>query len=50
MHHGVPELRGPAWWDPYRDWHRPRTRTGDPHRIHSDLTHAGAPPGRPSSG
>jgi hypothetical protein len=45
MRHGVPEIRGPAWWDPYRDWHRPRTRTGDPQRIHRDLTHAGTPPG-----
>ncbi|UJP09730.1 HNH endonuclease [Microbacterium sp. KUDC0406] len=21
MRHGVPEIRGPAWWDDHRDWH-----------------------------
>lgn len=42
---GVPEIRGPAWWDPYRDWHRPSTRNGDSQRIHDHLARAGAPPG-----
>ncbi|GAB3601630.1 HNH endonuclease signature motif containing protein [Microbacterium tumbae] len=22
---GVPEIRGPAWWDPHQHWHRPRS-------------------------
>ncbi|MFK4760897.1 DUF222 domain-containing protein, partial [Microbacterium sp. ZW T5_45] len=24
MHHGVPEIRGPGWWDPARRWRTPR--------------------------
>ncbi|WP_426181576.1 DUF222 domain-containing protein [Microbacterium sp. TWP3-1-2b2] len=28
MNHGVPEVRGPAWWDPHQSWHRTRS----PHR------------------
>ncbi|GAA4478583.1 hypothetical protein GCM10023171_02870 [Microbacterium panaciterrae] len=38
MHHGVPEIRGPHWWDPYRTWRKPRTR----HRTRTAL--AGALP------
>ena len=46
MRAGVPEIRGPAWWDPYGDWHRPRTRGGDPQRMRRILADALAPPGR----
>lgn len=28
MNRGVPEVRGPAWWDPHQHWHRTRS----PHR------------------
>lgn len=28
MRHGVPEIRGPGWWDPGGRWRRPRTRAG----------------------
>lgn len=28
MDRGVPEVRGPAWWDPHQHWHRARS----PHR------------------
>ncbi|WP_243233314.1 HNH endonuclease signature motif containing protein [Microbacterium sp. CIAB417] len=28
MNRGVPEVRGPAWWDPHQHWHRARS----PHR------------------
>jgi len=45
MNHGVPELRGPAWWDPHGEWHRPRTRGGDPQHTRRDLADALAPPG-----
>ncbi|MBS1907110.1 MAG: DUF222 domain-containing protein [Actinobacteria bacterium] len=45
MRGGVPEIRGPHWWDLYGAWHRPRTRGGDPGRIPHDLTHALGPPG-----
>ena len=45
MSRGVPEIRGPHWWDPYGAWHRPRTRGGDPHRIARILGDALAPPG-----
>ncbi|KJL33300.1 HNH endonuclease signature motif containing protein [Microbacterium azadirachtae] len=44
MHHGVPEIRGPHWWDPHRAWHRPRSRGGDPHRVRRILVDALAPP------
>lgn len=30
MNRGVPEVRGPAWWDPHQHWHRARS----PHRRH----------------
>ncbi|MFJ6532712.1 DUF222 domain-containing protein [Microbacterium sp. NPDC091662] len=26
MHHGVPHIRGPAWWDPARQWRTRRPR------------------------
>ncbi len=42
MHHGTPEIRGPAWWDPYARWHRPRIRPG----TRRTLTAALGPPGR----
>ena len=45
MNHGVPELRGPAWWDPHGEWHRPRTRGGDPQHTRRVLADALAPPG-----
>ena len=44
MRHGVPEIRGPHWWDPYRGWHRPRTRGGASRHTRTP-THALAPPG-----
>lgn len=25
MNEGVPEIRGPAWWDPHQHWHRTRS-------------------------
>ncbi|WP_188435659.1 HNH endonuclease signature motif containing protein [Microbacterium murale] len=25
MNHGVPEVRGPAWWDPHQHWHPTRS-------------------------
>ncbi|MGV2985770.1 DUF222 domain-containing protein [Microbacterium sp. AGC85] len=25
MNHGVPEVRGPAWWDPHQRWHPTRS-------------------------
>ncbi|WP_429459886.1 DUF222 domain-containing protein [Microbacterium sp. ZKA21] len=25
MNRGVPEVRGPAWWDPHQSWHRARS-------------------------
>ncbi|MFB8189852.1 DUF222 domain-containing protein [Microbacterium sp. NPDC055988] len=27
MHHGTPHVRGPAWWDPTRQWRTPRPPT-----------------------
>jgi hypothetical protein len=24
MHNGIPQVRGPAWWDPHRHWRMPR--------------------------
>ena len=45
MRGGVPEIRGPRWWDPTRTWYRPRTRGGDPGRIRRILADALAPPG-----
>ncbi|MFJ4165416.1 DUF222 domain-containing protein [Microbacterium sp. NPDC089698] len=44
MRHGVPEIRGPHWWDPYRGWHRPRTHHGTPRPTRTPA-HALAPPG-----
>ncbi|SDM20620.1 HNH endonuclease signature motif containing protein [Microbacterium azadirachtae] len=46
MRVGVPEIKGPHWWDPHGGWHRPRTRDGDPHRIRRELAAALAPPGQ----
>ncbi|MBS1908036.1 MAG: DUF222 domain-containing protein [Actinobacteria bacterium] len=45
MNGGVPELRGPHWWDPHSAWRRPRTHGGDPQSVRRDLARAGAPPG-----
>lgn len=45
MRRGVPELRGPAWWDSTRTWHRPRIRGGDSGRPRHVLAHALGPPG-----
>ncbi|PRB00104.1 hypothetical protein CQ044_19200 [Microbacterium sp. MYb64] len=45
MRHGVPEIRGPHWWDPYRSWHRPRTRGGPSRHIPRTLADALGPPG-----
>ncbi|OZB81941.1 HNH endonuclease signature motif containing protein [Microbacterium sp. 13-71-7] len=45
MRHGVPEIRGPAWWDRTRTWHRPRTRGGAPGAVRRLVTTALAPPG-----
>ncbi|MFJ4164937.1 DUF222 domain-containing protein [Microbacterium sp. NPDC089698] len=44
MRHGVPEIRGPHWWDPHRGWHRPRTHHGTPPPARTPA-HALAPPG-----
>ena len=41
MNHGTPEIRGPHWWDPSGDWHRPRTRL----RARRELAGALGPPG-----
>ncbi len=30
MNQGIPEVRGPAWWDPHQHWHRSRS----PHQRH----------------
>ena len=27
MHHGTPHIRGPAWWDPTRQWRTPQPAT-----------------------
>ncbi|WP_292723481.1 HNH endonuclease signature motif containing protein [Microbacterium sp. 13-71-7] len=43
MRHGVPEIRGPHWWDPHRGWHRPRTHHRPP--PHRTPAHPLAPPG-----
>ncbi|MGO4681422.1 DUF222 domain-containing protein [Microbacterium sp. 2MCAF23] len=45
MNAGVPEIRGPAWWDPHGTWHRPRIRGGDPQHVRRVLTDALGPPG-----
>ncbi|MBS1908047.1 MAG: DUF222 domain-containing protein [Actinobacteria bacterium] len=45
MRHGSPEIRGPAWWDPTRTWHRPRTRGGTPSTVRKHLADALGPPG-----
>lgn len=45
MRHGVPEIRGPAWWDRTRTWHRPRTHGGGPGTVRRLLATALAPPG-----
>ncbi|MBS1905810.1 MAG: DUF222 domain-containing protein [Actinobacteria bacterium] len=44
MRRGVPEIRGPHWWDPYGAWHRPRHRGGTPHDRNRALAGALAPP------
>ncbi|MBS1699694.1 MAG: DUF222 domain-containing protein [Actinobacteria bacterium] len=43
MRHGVPEIRGPHWWDPHRGWHRPRMH--NPDHARRLLADALAPPG-----
>ncbi|WP_251442912.1 HNH endonuclease signature motif containing protein [Microbacterium sp. USTB-Y] len=45
MRRGVPELRGPHWWDPARTWFRPRTRGGLTDALHRAPADALAPPG-----
>ncbi|PRB04318.1 HNH endonuclease signature motif containing protein [Microbacterium sp. MYb64] len=45
MRHGVPEIRGPAWWDGTRTWHRPRARGGAPGAVRRLLTMTLTPPG-----
>ena len=45
MSRGVPEIRGPHWWDPHGAWHRPRTRGGDPQHARRTLADALGPPG-----
>ncbi|GAA4480279.1 HNH endonuclease signature motif containing protein [Microbacterium panaciterrae] len=45
MRQGVPEIRGPHWWDPYARWHRPRTHAGAGHGARRMLADALAPPG-----
>ncbi|WP_223626353.1 HNH endonuclease signature motif containing protein [Microbacterium sp. EST19A] len=33
MHNGIPQVRGPAWWDPHRHWRTPpHLHTGSPHQ------------------
>ncbi|MGW8482033.1 DUF222 domain-containing protein [Microbacterium sp. NPDC055903] len=41
MDRGVPEVRGPAWWDPHQHWHRARS----PHRPRSPGDRRQAVPG-----
>ncbi|SDG70039.1 hypothetical protein SAMN04489810_1036 [Microbacterium pygmaeum] len=36
MNHGVPEVRGPAWWDRRQIW---RPVTASPTRLSERLTH-----------
>ncbi|MFJ4254699.1 DUF222 domain-containing protein [Microbacterium sp. NPDC090003] len=40
MHHGVPHVRGPAWWDPHQRWRTPRptTRTTTRHPTPATIT------------
>ena len=45
MSGGIPEIRGPQWWDPHGGWHRPRSRGGTPHDRRKIIAHALAPPG-----
>ena len=45
MRRGVPEIRGPHWWDPTRTWFRPRIRGGTPGVARRMLAEALAPPG-----
>ncbi|MFJ4253257.1 DUF222 domain-containing protein [Microbacterium sp. NPDC090003] len=46
MHHGVPHVRGPAWWDPHQKWRtpqpaaRPTTRTTTRHPTPTTITTA----------
>lgn len=42
MREGVPQVRGPAWWDPRRRWRTPRPALPDPtHRRGARFAHAG---------
>lgn len=41
MREGVPEIRGPAWWDRARQWRRTGRPTGRPTLLHDDVTRAG---------
>ncbi|MCE4026890.1 hypothetical protein LXM50_13000 [Microbacterium sp. Au-Mic1] len=45
MSRGVPEIRGPHWWDPHGAWHRPRTRSRDPQHARRTLADVLGPPG-----
>jgi len=40
MNRGVPEIRGPSWWDPAGTW---RTATTSPTRLRHRLAIAAAP-------
>ncbi|MDR2322220.1 MAG: HNH endonuclease, partial [Microbacterium sp.] len=45
MSHGVPEIRGPHWWDPHDAWRRPRNRGGSPGMFRRALADPVGPPG-----
>ncbi|WP_336645616.1 HNH endonuclease signature motif containing protein [Microbacterium sp. USHLN186] len=38
MQRGVPEIRGPAWWDAHRQWRRPRIRAGTEQALSAALS------------
>ena len=38
MQGGVPEIRGPTWWDPHRQWRRPRIRAGTQQTMSAALS------------
>ncbi|MEZ0140400.1 DUF222 domain-containing protein [Microbacterium sp. NRRL B-14842] len=47
MRGGVPQVRGPAWWDPRRRWRTPRPALpGSPDRTGARFAHAGPVRGR----
>jgi hypothetical protein len=39
MKHGTPQVRGPAWWDPTRQWRTPHPTTRTRTTTHTGTTH-----------